>query len=327
VDRLIDSFESTSGSLNATLKKADTLFASLRGTAGDTQALVRDTRGVVKDTGELVRNSNQVVLHTDETIKNANGLVTDTRTFIALNRGQLQEVVNSLNSSLKKLDSTLTEAQGFLADKRLQGDLKETAANVKEATENLKKITVDVRTLTGDPKVQEDLKVTVANLRDATEQAADLFRRVRGVIGGGGKTAKTVAQKVADAQFKADVVRTVNSKRTRFDFDATIPWSQTTFYRAGIFDFGETNGFNIQAGRELRSNVWARYGIHASKLGGGLDFGNPNHPYFSLDVFGLDRVRTDLQGSIPLTSYLDLTLGVDKALNKPDPIFGIRYHK
>ncbi len=327
VDRLISSFESTSGSLNATLKRADKLFVDLRGTAGESQALMRDARGVVKDTGELVRSSQGVVQHTDETIKNANGLVTDTRTFIALNRSQLQEVVNSLNSSLKKLDSTLTEAQGFLGDKRLQGDLKETAANVKEATENLKKITVDVRTLTGDPKVQEDLKVTVTNLRDATEQAAELFRRVRGVIGGGGKTAKTVAQKVADAQFKADVLRTVNSNRTRFDFDATIPWSQNTFYRAGIFDFGEANEFNIQAGRRLRSNVWARYGIHASKLGGGLDFGSPNHPYFSIDVFGVDQLRADLQGNIPVTPYLDLTLGVDKAFNNPDPVFGIRYHK
>ena len=327
VDRLISSFESTSANLNRTLNKADTLFASLRGTAADSQKLMQDARGVVKDTGEVVRNANGVLQHTDETIKNTNGLVTEARMFVALNKGQLQELISSLNSSMKKLDQTLTEAQGFIGDKTLQADLKETAANTREATENLKKITGDVHALTGDPKVQEDLKVTVANLRDATEQAADVFRRVRGVIGGGGKTAKTVAQKVADTQFRVDVLHGTESNRTQFDFDATIPWSKSTFYRAGIFDFGETNQFNIQAGQALRPNIWARYGIHASRLGGGLDIGAPNNPYFSVDVFGVDKLRTDIRGNIPVTPYLDLSLGVNRAFENPDPVFGVRYHK
>jgi ABC-type transporter Mla subunit MlaD len=325
-NQLIDGFQTSTAQLDRTLRKAQALIESFHGTSAqagelmkDTREMVKDTHGVVKDAGDLVRNTNKVV-------ENAGGLVADTRSTLTENREKLKDVLENLNASLKQLNGTLTDARSFLGDPELRGNLKDTAKNVRDATENLKGITSDVRNITGDPKVQDDLKVTVNRLRDVTEQASDVLQRVREVVGSSGKTAKTIGQRVSDAEISAQMTHASRADRTRVNFDATIPWSRDTFYRLGIFDFGEGNKFNIQAGQQVRSGIWARYGIHASKLGAGLDFGARAHPVFSMDLFGVDRPRLDAVTNLRLLPYLDLTLGLNSIFDRADPVVGVRYH-
>jgi hypothetical protein len=100
-----------------------------------------------------------------------------------------------------------------------------------------------------------------------------------------------------------------------------------TFYRLGLFDFGENTRFNAQAGQAVRPGIWTRYGIHASKLGVGLDIGRPERPPFTLDLYGVDRPRVDLRGYIPVGGSLDVSLGLDNATRSPDPVFGLRYRR
>jgi hypothetical protein len=128
-------------------------------------------------------------------------------------------------------------------------------------------------------------------------------------------------------ELNAELVHAVDANRTRIDFDATIPWSERSFYRLGFYDFGESNRFNAQGGVLLADRIWGRYGFHASKLGLGLDLGSRRRPPLSIDVFGVDRPQVDLRGNVPLTSSLDFTLGLDNATRRADPIFGLRYHK
>jgi phospholipid/cholesterol/gamma-HCH transport system substrate-binding protein len=326
-DRLIASFQGTATSLDRTLRRADTLLAGFRGTATQSEALMKDARAVMQRTNTVVENTGELMKDTRTVIQNAGGLVTETRTTLAENRVKLAQVLDSLNASLKNLDKTLTEATAFLTDEQMRADLKATAANTREATANLQKITADLESLTGDPQAQEDLRATIGNLRAATEEATEVFRRVRGVLGGGGQTAKNITQRLQEAELRAEVVRTGRSERTRVHTDATLPWSANTFYRLGLFDFGENTRINAQAGQQLRRNLWVRYGIYASKLGAGVDFGSRQRPSASVDLFGLDRPRLDLRGNIPLNRSLDLTIGVDRVFQAPDPVFGVRYHK
>jgi phospholipid/cholesterol/gamma-HCH transport system substrate-binding protein len=333
-DRLVSGFQSTASQLDRTLRKADGVMASFKGTAEqsralmtDTRGLVRDTRDVVHDTRKAVQDVDGVVKSTNTVIQNAGGLVTDTRAALTENRERLSAVFNNLNASLKQLDATLSEARSFVGDPQLRSDLKVTAANVRESSENLKKLSGDVQSLTGDRKVQEDLRETLSNLRDATEEAADVFRRVKGVMGTGRKGAETVTQRISSAEVNAGIVRTMRDNRTRLEFDATIPWSQRTFYRLGFYDFGESNRFNVQMGQQVRSGVWARYGFYASRLGVGLDFGNQRRPPFQIDVFGVDNPQVDLRSNVRLTSFLDLSLGLDNISRRPDPVVGLRYRK
>jgi phospholipid/cholesterol/gamma-HCH transport system substrate-binding protein len=326
-DRLIASFQTTAGSLDRTLRRADTVIASLRGTADESRALMRDTRQVVQETRGVVGETGELVRSTNDVVKNAGGLVTDTRTALAENRERLKDVFDNLNASLKQLDATLAEARSFVGDPTLRADLKATAENVRDATATLKKIGTDVQGITGDPQVQEDLRATISGLRDATEQAAEVFARVRQVLGSGAGTAKSVGQRLSDAEFEVSAVRKVRSNRTRVDFDATIPWSESTFYRLGFFDFGEANKFNVQMGQQLKDNIWARYGVHASTLGVGLDIGKPARPSFSADLFGIDEPRLDIRGNLPIARHLDLTVGLDNVFRRTDPLFGIRYRR
>lgn len=319
-ETLIASFQSTAGSLDRTLKRADGLIASLNSTAGETRGLMQDARGVVKNTGDLVQNTNA-------TVQNAGGLVTDARSALTENRQKLHDVLTSLDSSLKKLDGTLTEAKSFISDPTLRGNLSETSKNLREATATLSKVANDVHGLTGDPKVQEDLRATLSNLREVSAEAGETLRRVSGVLGGGGKAAKSIGQRVSEAELDAALLRTTNSNRTRLDFSATIPWSETSFYRLGFYDFGEHNRLSAQMGQKLPFPAWGRFGIYASSLGAGIDFGNRQHPPLSLDLFGVDRPQLDVRSNIPVSRNFDLTLGLDNALRNADPIFGIRYRK
>jgi phospholipid/cholesterol/gamma-HCH transport system substrate-binding protein len=325
--RLMVSFKDTSSQLAATLKRAETLLGTFQGTATQSEGLMRemramtaDTRAVVKDSGELVRTST-------DTVKKAGDFVQDTRGILTDNREALKDVFQTLSSALKKLDGTLAEAQAFLGDPKIRQDLQATAANVRDATDNLKKITADFQGVTGDPKVQEDLKTTLANLRDVTAEAGQVFKRINSTVGGGGKGLKSIGERLSATEFRSEVVRRVETGRTRMDLDATIPWSGNSFYRLGLYDFGEASKFNIQAGMTVHPNVAARFGIHASKLGLGLDVGNRRRPPLTVDVFGLDRPQVDIRGAIPIWKSIDLTVGVDNLGRRTDPVVGLRYQK
>lgn len=324
---LINSLQSTSAQVNHTLKRGEAVIGSLQGTVAESRELMRDTRGLVQDTRGVVKDMSGVVQKTGTVVENAGGLVTETRGALSENRERLKSVLEHVDASLKQLEGTLAETRSFIGDPQLRADLKETAKNVRDATEGLKKITEDVRVITGDKEVQQNLKQTLNRLNDVTEQASTLFRRVESVVGTGGKTAKSLGDRVSDAELRAELTRGATTNRTRIDFNATIPWSLNTYYRLGFFDFGESNKFNVQAGQQIRPGVWTRYGIHASKLGVGLDLGSRLRPPFTLDLYGVDQMKLDVRGYVPLRNGLDLTLGVNNLTERADPVFGLRYSK
>jgi len=147
------------------------------------------------------------------------------------------------------------------------------------------------------------------------------------VLGGGGKAARTIGERLSDVALDVTPLRAINQGRNRVDLDATFPWTHTTHYRLGFFDLGEGNKLNVQAGRTLRPGFAARFGFHASKLGLGFDFGNRLHPAFAVDIYGVDRTRVDARGALPLTSYFDITLGLDNVTKRADPTVGVRYRR
>ncbi|MCC2671789.1 MAG: ABC-type transport system involved in resistance to organic solvent, periplasmic component [Armatimonadetes bacterium] len=327
VEGLMDNLQTTSSQVNRTLKRTENLMSSFQGTAAESRELMRDTRGLVQDTRSTVREMSGVVKSTGTVVENAGGLVTDTRAVLGENRERLKTVLERVDSTLKQLEGTLTETRSFLGDTELRADLKATAKNVRDATEGLKKITDDVRVITGDKEVQQDLKQSLSRLNEVSAQASDLIRRVEAVVGSGGKTAKSLGERVADAELRTEITRGFSSNRTRIDFNATIPWSQNTYYRLGFFDFGEQNNFNVQAGQQLRPGIWTRYGVHASKLGVGLDLGSRQRPPLTLDLYGVDSPRLDVHGFVPLRSGFDLTLGINNLAKRADPVFGLRYSR
>lgn len=327
LDELMEALRTNGGRLQQTLTRADGLLAGLTRTAEQSTGLVRDTRGLVADTRSVVRESSELVRSTTSTIRDAGGLVGDTRATVVENRTRISELLTGLNRSVTELQGTLEEARKFLGDTGLRADFQATAGNLREATSSLKKTAADLQGLTGDQKVQDDLRATISSLREATAQATTVLERAGNILGSGRNTVRAVRDRFADTRYRVDLVRGTREDRTRFDFDATIPWSRGTFYRVGVGDIGETTRFSAQAGQELHSGVWARYGMRRSRLGVGLDVGPAHRPLFSLDAIGVNRPRGEVRGNLPLSRSLDLTVGLDNLFFRPEPVFGLRYQR
>jgi hypothetical protein len=115
------------------------------------------------------------------------------------------------------------------------------------------------------------------------------------------------------------------------DVDATLPGGAGHFTRLGLHDFGENTRLNFQFGRPLREDVALRYGLHASRLGLGLDWAGPGGrvtwPRLSADLYGLDQPTLDLRAATRLRSDLELTFGVDRLFKDNAPVLGLRWHK
>jgi phospholipid/cholesterol/gamma-HCH transport system substrate-binding protein len=327
LDRLIVSFQGTTAQVDRTLRRADALVTDFQGTAQQTRELMADTRALVQDTRDVVRQSGGVLDETRGALKGTGELVQETREALAENRERLAGLFRGLDKSVEQLNATLAEAQAFVADPQLRGDLRATAENVREATENLRRLTADVQAITGDPQVQQDLRAAIAGMREVTGEATEALRRVRDVLGVGGRAARTVTQRLRDTEFDAQALHGARSNRTRFDFNATIPWTEDTFYRLGIYDLGESNRFNAQVGQQVHPGLWARYGFRASRVGVGLDVGDRLRAPFQVDIFGVRQPQVDIRGNFPIARYLDLTVGLDNLFRRPDPIFGIRYRR
>jgi phospholipid/cholesterol/gamma-HCH transport system substrate-binding protein len=310
VDVLVRDFGQTSTEMRATMRQAGTTVERFGGAADDTRLLMQDARALIEDTRGTVTGVGDVFV--------------DVRGALGEGRVQVAQALEALSGSLRRLDATLDETQRFIADPQIRADLQATAQNVREATGTLRDIAQDVRGLTGDPEVQEDLRETISGLRDATEDAQFLLRRARDVVGAGA-AARSVGARLGDTEFDAVLSRTTRTNRTRIDFDATIPWTDESFFRLGFYDFSERNRFNVQYGQQIRPGTWLRYGVRASRLGVGLDLGGRRWPTLGIDVFGVDRPQVDVRTNVRLTPSLDLSIGLDNALRQPDPLFGVRY--
>jgi phospholipid/cholesterol/gamma-HCH transport system substrate-binding protein len=226
------------------------------------------------------------------------------------------------------------EARAFIADEQIRENLRSTVANVREssasmreASESLRQTAADVQGLTGDPKLQEDLRETVSGARETMDQASRLLGRINAIVGGGGGRAAGTRQRLRDTDLRLDVQQATSPGRPRVDLNATLRGGSGHYTRLGLRDFGENTKLNFQLGRPLAGDLSLRYGLNASRLGVGLDWGGGVRPRFSADLYGLDEPALDLRGTTPLGPDLDLTFGVDGLFEESAPVVGLRWHK
>ena len=325
--RLVDSFQATSDKLDVALRKSDSLFSGLDGAVQESRGLFADSRALVGDVREVVRQTGETVKGSQVLVQESGNLVRDTRGVLADNKERFASLLGNLDLAVRKLDGVLSETQKLVGDEDLRNDFKSTARSIREATDNLRQISADVRSLTSDPSVQEDLRSTISGLRETTEQAQDIFRRVRGVIGTSGQTARSIGQRLSEVETRVALVHGLDSGQSRFDLDATIPWSGTNFYRIGFYDFGESDKLVAQAGQRTPRNTWTRLGIYAGTLGIGLDVGSRQRPAFSLDLFGVDRPSLDARAHLRIAPYLDFGVGLEGIFRRADPAVGLYYRR
>jgi phospholipid/cholesterol/gamma-HCH transport system substrate-binding protein len=248
------------------------------------------------------------------------------------NRGKIGETLDNLSGAMASLQDVLGEVKSALADETARTNLRETLAqmrqamaNLREASANLANATADVRNLTSDPKLNEDLRQTVASTRSTMEQADELVGRLNHLVGGKSSGASGARQQAVRSDFRTDVMHRSSLDRTSIDLDATLP-RKGGFYRLGIHDFGEGSGLNLQLGNLFGSGRTSlRYGLHASRLGFGLDLGRPERPWLETDLYGLEETKLDVRGAYGFRRDLDLFLGVEELFRQNSPVIGLRW--
>lgn len=327
LDPLMSTYQSAGSDLSRLAREARGTLSTFRDTGAATQGLLRDARGMVQDTRAVVRQSGELVASTSDVVTRTGLLVDEASRSLEEGRPRLNSVLDTLEGSLRKLDGALTEVRDLVGDDELKNDFRATAANLRGATANLQKISEDVESLTGDPEVQRDLRASLGGLREITQSAGAVLKRAEQVLGTSGQAARSLGARIARTQFRADFLVGGRNSGPRIDVDAILPWTESGFYRLGLFDVGERNRFTVQAGRKLNPRLAARYGFYASRLGVGVDVGDPLHPPFSLELYGIDNPHLDARFNVPIGRGLDLTLGLDQLLRSPDPVIGLRYRR
>ena len=156
--------------------------------------------------------------------------------------------------------------------------------------------------------------------------------QINRLLGTPGDTIERLRGRARDTGVNAGSVFDTRGGGVRVAVDATVPWTDARFWRLGLFDAGETNGFNLQYGQRLAlgdwqpRNTWWRLGVHASHVGLGVDWGDPSRPTLAADLYNANEPRLDLLGSFRLQRRLDASLGLDNVFRNPSPVIGLRLH-
>jgi hypothetical protein len=183
--------------------------------------------------------------------------------------------------------------------------------------------------------VQSDLRETISGARQTMGEATRLLHRINQIVGSGRDQTAGTQQRLRSIEMQLDLEQRTRPGRPRVDVNATLPGGRGRFTRFGVYDFGESTKLNVQLGRPIgrvpaqRVAASVRYGLHASRLGAGLDLTprGGSLPRLSADVYGLDDPSLDLRMAAPIRPNLDVTLGFDRLFRDNAPVLGVRWHK
>lgn len=269
------------------------------------------------------------------------------------NREKINQIVSNLNDTTAAVAGITQQTNDLLSKGGITQNLSATVANLKTATDKLNTIAGSLQGLTTDPTLQSNLKQTVANIKDSSEETKLLLQRLNKLAGtkrpaavvigpggavvvppvttgGGGTTQLPHSNETVPLILpRVDLVQNTRSDHFRVDLDTIVPLpsSPTAFARAGIYGLGDTNKLTLQYGSfGSRGSFYDyRYGLYASKLAVGADFGLGRPESFSFDLYDPNRVHLDAHGVLMLAPELGLLAGGEDLTRHGGLIVGLEY--
>lgn len=263
-----------------------------------------------------------------------------------------QDITKSSEPDLKHLAHNMVAASGgirdltatlnsFLADSSVRNNLHGTVANLEQATSRLNAIATNFQTMTGDPTLQKNLKTTIANVQasseelkatmDQAQQAVTSVNQAVQRITGHHKRApgahSSAATNAVKTMASLDVYQGLGSAGPRVDATGILPLGSHEFGMAGLRDLGESNSLNLQIGRSIGHDWTVRYGLHASRLGIGLDKGLTARSGVSLDLYRPRRLQIDLYGHQRVGHDIYAILGVESLFHGNRPTIGVQIRR
>lgn len=336
VAKLNSSFDTISAKLDKTFTQVDILLQETNRLVRNSNDVIVTGKGIVADprlrenliaTTENFRQLSADSRRTTATLsKSLVGLVNSSRPKLDRLTDQSLVLLSKLSDSIDNANLVVKRLTEQVSDPRLQSSLQETIELARSTLSSTRQIASDIHQLTGDPEIRANLKKSAANLELTTERSAATLERLNNLL----DRVSTAADKVRlpsvpKVQMLVNAQESVDPTRFRLDVDARIPLGRRNMLDVGLFDLGEDTRLNLQGGTRLSDVVLARYGIHASRLGIGLDVGKNPFSGFRMDLYDVNHPRLDVKGLIRVNKNASIWAGADGILRgDPVPAVGIQ---
>lgn len=271
----------------------------------------------------------------ETTAQNVADLTADARAALNENRPALKSLVQSADDAVSAVAGLTTQLGETVADPKLRANLVATTDNLASISQRLDAVASDLQRLSSDPRISADLRETLGNVRETSASVRNLAARVETIRLPGERRRpnpgdpppapppSTSSLLLYQPGLALDSLYDTTQERLRVEADYTLLRPGGTFYRAGLFDVGETNRINLQLGRSASPDLAYRYGLYAGRLGLGLD-ARTGPLYWRFDLFDPNRLQFNVRARSYLNENTAITGGVESIGKDDRAVLGIQ---
>lgn len=311
------------------LKRTNAALANVEGMTGSARSLISDPK-IRKTMQNMLASMDSVSADIRLTEKSVSA---DLRTLVKKSGTKFDELSTSAYDLILKFGDTVDAARGALtklteqvSDPRLQQSLLETVDLAKATLARFNQIATDIHNLTGDPTVQGDLKSTLSSFKDTSEEAQKLVRKFDQLVSSIKKPSGPQFG-IGKPEFTIDFFGRSNTPNFRSDVGMRLPIGQRNALNLGLYDFAEKTKLNAQYETDITGFGALRYGLHASKLGVGFDWGKHPGTSFRVDAYDPNNFKLDAKALFKLDNNFSFSLGADSLFKHTTPLFGIELRR
>lgn len=339
------------GEVSRTLRNANELMAKLGGTATAATGFIGDPelkRAVVETLRNLnaasanVRAMSSRMAALERRMEPAVfGMAADLKSTTGKISGaadDIRPVMAQVKALGQELTQTLAAITGTLHDLDLDQSVGRTLKNVEQASanaeaitanvdkasrrldaivQNAERLTGDLASITSEPGFKQDVTASLKGIRETAEKASILLDKLNGI---GGRRSRLNLRADSEA---AGIGTFGNHGTFRLQYNTRLAMRDSVLL-LGVRDIGDGNRVNLQYGRRTPTTT-LRAGLHASKLGAGIDYAMSDRDSLHADLWNQENTRLDLYGQRMLGKDVGITFGIEDVFDEAIPALGVTY--
>jgi ABC-type transporter Mla subunit MlaD len=243
--------------------------------------------------------------------------------------GEGRQVAGELKGLVGDTRTAVNTTSTNLNNEAMWADIRATTAKLRQAMDDLAALTAQGKKILTDPKVAEDLTASIANVRTLTEQGLEVAKKADRSLTRVDQTMDRISEVARSVRPDATgmFLQVEGTKHSGLRADAGVDlfYGQglDQFWRVGLRDIGDSEGFILQRGIGLRSGGTLRLGIYGSKLSLGLDW-PLGRLGTEVNLWNPNDLQLDVTAGLNLGRNWDLLFGANSLFSANDAFVGIR---